>query len=826
MFQGNRLTIVDTATGAKRDITAPTAITELEVSGPIAFWVDPANAVWKLDLAGGVPARVEVARARRRSSHRRPMAGGSRSLARQHLLLVDRTSSTLPPEVITDGQVNRHDLVRELAPPGRAHRRRDRRLMLAADAAHRTAVSPVGQRFSIAYSAGRIFSAGPDRRRDHADNDGNRMRAPRARAHARCPRRPRQGRDLGQAAGRDRRAVGSRRSHAYAPDAARAGRDVGTRPVDRRRNRRPAARMEPRRDRAAAVATAHAEQRALRHRRSPDRDVRRPARRVDRSAHRTPRCRSACSLAIETVAAHPTATEAIVIDHATSRVARRRHRSTAGARRRGQRGDRSSTIMRLVLAGAGGLRLEDQQQPHQARCSTRTRPPRRRLAATADDGGWIVAAFEDGHVWRKHLSTNRRQPRSSSAPVPGRAAARRSPTTARRCSASAASSARGARDGTRRRDRQADQACSASALVDRNTVRRARRDGSATLVDLDHAATLAATDARARYAGRARRRAVVCSSATDRDRRRRGRRSGRRLALAARDPAAKARPRFRFVDIAPDGSRVLATNATEVFVWTLDLPDDVETDEGVARQAITNATSDNPAGGPSAGSSDSAKTSRSDSLSPLRFAARPEGAVRAARARQGRRCTSAARRPTRRRTSATRTRRSAFDTIRRSLEFLGYEVTLRPQRHRRRRQDHQARATSAARIRSRSSARFTDDYNRDMARFNVRRPTSSPRSPTHIPEIIAIIERLIANGKAYAVDGDVYFAVDDVPAVRQAVAGRRSTSSSAGARVERRRAQARTRRLRAVEGAPSRASRRGTRRGARAGPAGTSSARR
>jgi hypothetical protein len=55
----------------------------------------------------------------------------------------------------------------------------------------------------------------------------------------------------------------------------------------------------------------------------------------------------------------------------------------------------------------------------------------------------------------------------------------------------------------------------------------------------------------------------------------------------------KGQAPFSAVDIAPDGSRVLASNTTEVFVWTLDLPTDAETTKTwLARQ--TNATADKP----------------------------------------------------------------------------------------------------------------------------------------------------------------------------------------------------------------------------------------
>src|SRR5205814_7925006 len=51
LYQGNRLWILDMATGDKREVTAPTAIADLEISGPLAYWVDVWEVVWHLDLA-------------------------------------------------------------------------------------------------------------------------------------------------------------------------------------------------------------------------------------------------------------------------------------------------------------------------------------------------------------------------------------------------------------------------------------------------------------------------------------------------------------------------------------------------------------------------------------------------------------------------------------------------------------------------------------------------------------------------------------------------------------------------------------------------------
>ena len=104
----------------------------------------------------------------------------------------------------------------------------------------------------------------------------------------------------------------------------------------------------------------------------------------------------------------------------------------------------------------------------------------------------------------------------------------------------------------------------------------------------------------------------------------------------------------------------------------------------------------------------------------------------------------------------------AFDTVRRSLEFLGWDV-----RYVRNVTDIDDKIINEANKTGQDpfamSARFADDYNRDMARFNVRQPTVEPKVTGHIKEVIAIVERLIANGKAYAVDGDVYYDVESFP---------------------------------------------------------------
>ena len=123
-----------------------------------------------------------------------------------------------------------------------------------------------------------------------------------------------------------------------------------------------------------------------------------------------------------------------------------------------------------------------------------------------------------------------------------------------------------------------------------------------------------------------------------------------------------------------------------------------------------------------------------------------------------------------------------FDVIRRSLAWLGYEVHFV-----RNVTDVDdkiiARANQTGEPALDLSARFAEDYNRDMADFGVLPPDVEPLVSTHIPDIVALIERLIDRGMAYAADGDVYYQVD-----RFAPYGRLSGQSvdelRSGARVE------------------------------------------
>ena len=82
---------------------------------------------------------------------------------------------------------------------------------------------------------------------------------------------------------------------------------------------------------------------------------------------------------------------------------------------------------------------------------------------------------------------------------------------------------------------------------------------------------------------------------------------------------------------------------------------------------------------------------------------------------------------------------------------------------------------------------LTEETNRvfqeDVAALNCLPPTVQPRATDHIAEMIAIIERLIARGHAYAVDGHVLFDVPSMPDYG-ALSRRPLDDMIAGARVD------------------------------------------
>lgn len=99
-----------------------------------------------------------------------------------------------------------------------------------------------------------------------------------------------------------------------------------------------------------------------------------------------------------------------------------------------------------------------------------------------------------------------------------------------------------------------------------------------------------------------------------------------------------------------------------------------------------------------------------------------------------------------------------FDMIYRYLRFAGYDVT-----YVRNYTDIDDKIINRANQEGTDyrtiANRYIATFDEDMDRLGMLRPTLEPKATDHIDDIITIIQRLIDNGHAYAVDSDVYFAV-------------------------------------------------------------------
>ncbi len=124
----------------------------------------------------------------------------------------------------------------------------------------------------------------------------------------------------------------------------------------------------------------------------------------------------------------------------------------------------------------------------------------------------------------------------------------------------------------------------------------------------------------------------------------------------------------------------------------------------------------------------------------------------------------------------------AFDVLVRYLRHTGLDVTFV-----RNFTDVDDKIINRAVDEGRSSEEVAEEfmaaYHEDMDRLDVLRPDVEPRATEHIPDMIALTQRLIENGKAYAVpSGDVYFRVRAFPGYGK-LSGRTPDDLRAGARV-------------------------------------------
>jgi cysteinyl-tRNA synthetase len=103
------------------------------------------------------------------------------------------------------------------------------------------------------------------------------------------------------------------------------------------------------------------------------------------------------------------------------------------------------------------------------------------------------------------------------------------------------------------------------------------------------------------------------------------------------------------------------------------------------------------------------------------------------------------------------------DLLRRYLEFRGYAVT-----HVMNITDVEDKIIRKVQQTGKSAKElttfYTQEFLRDLDTLRIRRPTHLPFATQHIPEIIALIQKLMDRGVAYqAADGSVYFSIAKFP---------------------------------------------------------------
>jgi len=123
-----------------------------------------------------------------------------------------------------------------------------------------------------------------------------------------------------------------------------------------------------------------------------------------------------------------------------------------------------------------------------------------------------------------------------------------------------------------------------------------------------------------------------------------------------------------------------------------------------------------------------------------------------------------------------------FDALRRVLEEKGFRV-LHVQNVTDIDDKIIRRAQEEGRDPAELALHYTQEYFADLERLGVRPPTYSPPATAFVGKMVEFVEKLVAKGHAYVVDGDVYFSVRTYPGYGE-LSGRTLEEQLAGARVE------------------------------------------
>jgi cysteinyl-tRNA synthetase len=122
-----------------------------------------------------------------------------------------------------------------------------------------------------------------------------------------------------------------------------------------------------------------------------------------------------------------------------------------------------------------------------------------------------------------------------------------------------------------------------------------------------------------------------------------------------------------------------------------------------------------------------------------------------------------------------------FDLIYRYFKFCGFETT-----YVRNFTDVDDKIINRANERGITSKELSEEFieafYEDMDALGIERPTHEPKATEYIDEIIALCQKLIDKGLAYAVDGDVYYSVEKFNGYLK-LSNRNMEEMQAGARI-------------------------------------------
>ncbi|KAK4358343.1 hypothetical protein RND71_023953 [Anisodus tanguticus] len=123
----------------------------------------------------------------------------------------------------------------------------------------------------------------------------------------------------------------------------------------------------------------------------------------------------------------------------------------------------------------------------------------------------------------------------------------------------------------------------------------------------------------------------------------------------------------------------------------------------------------------------------------------------------------------------------AFDILYRYLKYLGYDVV-----YVRNFTDVDdkiiKRANELGEDPRALSGRYCQEFLKDMDDLQCLQPTHQPRVTDHMEQIKEMIAKIMTNGCAYTIDGDVFFSVDSFPEYGR-LSGRKLEDNRAGERV-------------------------------------------